>query len=144
VCREGRANGLQLRREGRALALRDWAARLFEELTAVCELLDAGNSSGRYGRALLAQRDKLAQPLLLPSARQQQQLLDHGEEFSAQAMRLAQAHRDVLLATPLEPALLAQLQEQARESLELQQRMDRAVSGDFGDYLHRRLSGAAS
>ena len=144
VCREGRASGLLLRRDGRALALRDWAARLFDELTAVCELLDAGHPGGRYGRALQAQRDKLAQPLLLPSARQQQQLLDHGEEFSAQAMRLAQQHRDVLLATPLEPALLAQLQAQARESIELQQRMDRAVSGDFGEYLHRRLSGAAA
>jgi len=144
VSRDGRAAGLLLQRDRRAVPLRDWAAGLFEEMTGICELLDAGNTAGRYSRALQAQRDKLAQPQLLPAAQLQRQLLEHEEEFAAQALRLSQQHRQTLLATPLEPALLAQLQEQARESVELQRRMDHAVSGDFGDYLRRRLAGPTS
>ncbi len=93
----------------------------------------------RYTRALQAQRDKLAQPQLLPAAQLQRQLLDHEEEFAAQALRLSRQHRQELLSTPLEPALLEQLTAQAHESVEMQQRMDRAVSGDFGDYLRQRL-----
>jgi len=144
VCREGRAAGLLLQRAGRAVPLREWIAGLFEELTGVCELLDAGNPTPRYSRALQAQRDKLAQPQLLPAAQLQRQLLEHDEEFSDQALRLSRQHRQTLLATPPEPALLAQLQEQARESVEQQRRMDRTVSGDFGDYLRQRLAAPGS
>lgn len=143
VSREGRAAGLLLQRGGRPVPLRDWAASLLEELTGVCELLDAGDATRRYTRALQAQRDKLAQPQLLPAAQLQRQLLEHDEEFAAQALRLSRQHRETLLAMPLEPAVRAQLQEQARESVEQQRQMDRSVSGDFGDYLRRRLAAAA-
>ena len=140
VARAGRTPGLALRRDGRAVPLHEWGMRLLEELAGVCELLDAGDASGRYARALQIQRDKLAQLQLLPAAQLQRELLDHGEEFSAQALRLSRQHRETLLATPLTPEQQREQDEQARASLEMQQRMDRAVSGDFGDYLRKRLA----
>jgi glutamate--cysteine ligase len=139
VARDGRVAGLQLQRDGRAVPLRDWAAGLLDELTGVCELLDAGGTR-RYASALQSQRDKLAQPQLLPAAQLQRQMLEHEEEFAAQALRLSRQHRQALLATPLEPALREQMTEQARESVEMQQRMDHAVRGDFGEYLRQRLA----
>jgi glutamate--cysteine ligase len=144
VSRAGRTAGLLLQRNGRAVPLYDWAAGLFEDMTGICERLDAGGATRRYSRALQAQRDKLAQPQLLPAAQLQRQLQDHEEEFADQALRLSRQHRQALLATPLEPALQAQMTEQAHDSLETQRRMDRAVSGDFADYLRRRLAPTAA
>jgi len=140
VSREGRAPGLQLQREGRACGLQDWVGTLLEELTGVCELLDAGRATPRFARALQAQRDKLSQPQLLPAARLQHELLEQSEEFSAQALRRSRAHRATLLATPLAPAVLERLQAQARESVEMQRRADREMRGSFADYLRQRLA----
>jgi glutamate--cysteine ligase len=142
VAREGRLPGLVLRRDGRGSTLNEWLAVLFEEMAGICELLDAGRPTPRYAQALRQQRDKLAQPQLLPAARLEREMLEHEEEFSALALHRSRQYRSQLLDSPLDADTLARMQAQARDSMERQRRADREVSGDFADYLRRRLAPA--
>jgi glutamate--cysteine ligase len=139
IARAGRDPALRLGRRGRPVAVGAWAAELLDEMTGVCELLDAGKPARPFGATLQSQRDKLAQPLLLPAARQLREMQEHGESFAQLALRHSKTHQAQALAVPPEPQLQAELAQQAAESLEMQARKDAGVSGSFDDYLRERL-----
>ena len=139
VARRGREPGLRLISDGRPVPLQDWVAGLLDAMQGVCELLDGRDAERPYARALAAQRDKLAQPQLLPSARLLRELLEHEQGFAAHALLAAAAHRAAVLARPVSQAAEEALRVQAEDSLERQARMDAGVSGDFDDYLRARF-----
>jgi glutamate--cysteine ligase len=139
VARRGREPGLRLISDGRPVPLQDWVAGLLDAMQGVCELLDGRDAERPYARALAAQRDKLAQPQLLPSARLLRELLEHEQGFAAHALLAAAAHRAAVLARPVSQAAEEALRAQAEDSLERQVRMDAGVTGDFDDYLRARF-----
>ena len=59
VAREGRRPGLTLRRDGRAVSLRDWAREIVDSMRGVCELLDDGDAQRPYTSALESQAAKV-------------------------------------------------------------------------------------
>jgi len=140
VARRGREPGLTLQREGRAVALRDWAAELLDQLAGICELLDAGDPARRYGRSLQIQKEKLQDQSLTPSAKLLQALRGADVGFAEYTRSLSEAHRRRLLETGgHDPAVLAGFAAEAAESLVEQEVGERADRGSFEEYLAQAL-----
>ena len=140
VARRGREPGLALQRAGRAVSLQDWGAELLDQLTGVCELLDAGDTTRRYRRTLDRQVEKLRDAELTPSARLLRELRRNAVGFSEYTRTLsAQHHARLLDRQGHEPAVLASFAEEAVASLEVQAAGERSERGSFEDYLARTL-----
>ena len=113
---------------------------LVEELVGVCELLDAGDPSGRYQRALKHQREKLLDSELTPSARLLRELRRSGAGFAEYTKVISQQHRQRLLdKAGHEPAVLAEFSAEAAESLVEQAVIERSDRSSFDEYLMRTL-----
>jgi glutamate--cysteine ligase len=105
-------------------------------MTGICELLDAGDETRPYTAALLAQREKISDSALTPSARLLAELQAGGEDFFAAGLRIARAHQDYFRSLPAPNAgRLAEFEEEARESHAKQAAMEAAQTGTFEDYL---------
>jgi glutamate--cysteine ligase len=140
VAQHGRQAGLALQRGHRPAALAAWAGEMLDALQGVCELLDIGLAERPHAVALAAQRDRLRQPLLLPSARQLQELADHDESFQQFGLRLAREHRAALGHVPLLAERRGIFETEARASLDAQSAVEAAEKGDFDAYLQARLA----
>jgi glutamate--cysteine ligase len=140
VARRGRTPGLMLDRDGRAVALSDWAAELLDSLQGVCELLDHGNAARRYQGALARQLAKLGDPELTPSARLLRELKSADGDFAAYTCAISAQHRTRLLAGAGHAAAVQQqFAAEAAESLIEQAVIERADRGSFEEYLRRTL-----
>lgn len=81
VARRGREPGLALRRDGRDVALADWALEIVDSMRGVCELLDEGDPDRPYQTALEMQEGKVRDPARTPAARTLLELHTTGESF---------------------------------------------------------------
>jgi glutamate--cysteine ligase len=138
VARRGREPGLMLMREGREVAMRDWARELVDSMTGICEVLDDGDPLRPYGNALAVQAAKLENVALTPSARLLNELTSSGESFFAQALRMSSLHKDYFLEmyAPNEERL-AEFAAEAAESLERQRKLEIETSEPIDTYLAR-------
>ncbi len=59
VARRGREPNLALNRDGRDVAMTEWAAELLDSMQGLCELLDHGEPTKPYSSALEQQRAKI-------------------------------------------------------------------------------------
>ena len=138
VARRGREPGLELSREGRAAAMRDWARELLDSLTGICEVLDRGDASRPYTHALTVQAAKIEDVALTPSARLMSELVGSGESFAALALRMSAAHKEYFLDLYApNAARLSEFAAEADESLHAQRRIEAADSGTFEQFLAR-------
>src|SRR5271168_986745 len=74
VARRGREPNLQLSREGRSIAMTDWARELLDSMGGICEILDRGDPSRPYSQALANQAAKIEDVSRTPSARLMEEL----------------------------------------------------------------------
>lgn len=132
----GREPGLRLLRSGLAITLRDWAAEVLDAMAPVCEVLDRVRGGG-YTQALAAQRAKVADPELTPSARVLAELRERGESFHQLARRYTESHRAYFLSKTLGEARSAALDREAAASLERQAAIEAADDVDFETFLAR-------
>jgi gamma-glutamylcysteine synthetase len=95
VARRGRERGLVLRRDGRPVAMLDWARELLDQMQGICELLDEGDPTRPYTAALATQAAKLDDVALTPSARLIKELRDTGESFFDLALRMSRQHKAI-------------------------------------------------
>jgi len=143
VARYGRKAGCELQRNGRAVRLTDWAREICAELAPLAELLDAGLAERPFARVIADAQAAIEDATRTPSARVLDELRTRGESFVAFAQRYSTAHqqyyrdRYVLL-----PARLAELEEEARSSLEAQAGLEAADERSFDEYLSRYFAGA--
>jgi glutamate--cysteine ligase len=138
VARNGREPELMLRRDGRDIALRDWAHEIVDGMRGVCELLDNGDPASPYVQALEYQAAKLDHPEVTPSARLLQELRGSGESFFDLALRMSSAHKAYFLDLhPPNDARLAEFASEAERSLAEQQRIEATSTGSFEEYLAR-------
>jgi glutamate--cysteine ligase len=145
VARGGRAAGLTLERDGRAVALADWAAELLDGMLPVCEWLDAapapGVTVGTYMHSLRDQFAKLQEPERTPSARLLTELEQRGESFAALALRFSREHREQLSASgPEQPERFSELDAQAEDSLRALSQLEARQHSRFDEYLAQYLS----
>lgn len=136
VARSGREPGLMLKRDGRDVDMRSWAAETLDQMQGICELLDEGDASKPYSAALAVQAAKVKEVELTPSARLIRELRDTGESFFDLALRTSATHKAYFLDLyqPNE-AVLRRFAEEAEESLQKAEAMAAAPRGDFDQYL---------
>lgn len=138
--RQGREPGLQLERDGRRVAMRAWAEELLDSMQGVCELLDAATPARSYQSALAAQRVKLADPDLTPSAQVLRELAANEETHAAWALRLSAEHRRQLLDEHrADQKRLQEFEAQAEQSLLEQERLEASDKLTFEQTIEQEL-----
>jgi glutamate--cysteine ligase len=137
VARRGREPGLMLWREGRDVAMREWARELLDSLGGICEILDRGDPNRPYSAALATQSAKVEDAALTPSARLMTEL-NAGESFFELALRMSAAHKAYFLDLyPPNDERLREFAEEAHESWTAQRRIEESDRGTFEQYLAR-------
>jgi len=137
VARHGREPGLTLERDGRKVALREWARELLDSMSGLCEILDQGDAARPYTQALAAQAAKVADVARTPSARLLEELAS-GQSFFDLALHMSETHKAYFLDLyPPNEERLKELGEEARESLAAQRRIEESDRGTFDEYLAR-------
>ena len=110
VAHRGRDPRLCLRRLGDTVPLAEWANEVLDAMSGVCEVLDAATLDRSYSNSLAAQREKVHDPELTPSARILADMRANGEGWFVA---------------------------QARESLRLQRELEESDHEPFAAYLAR-------
>lgn len=133
--KEGRRPGLELRHEGKPIALATWARQLMDQVAVTAALLDAQATSSAHRDALAAQRRKIEDVQLTPSARVLAAMQQDGNSFAAFGMRQSLAHAAALRSRPLSPQQTLQLEESARQSIDERIALEKRQTGDFDAFL---------
>ena len=140
VARRGREPHLKLNRNGREVAMLEWARELLDAMQGLCEMLDHGEQTAPYTTALEHQRTKIEEVERTPSARLLAEMRQTGESFFQLALRMSNLHKDYFLGLyPPNARRLAEFAAAADESHEAQSRIEAADDVDFDTYLARYL-----
>jgi glutamate--cysteine ligase len=135
VTKEGRRPGLALKRDGKDVTLQDWAGELFARIERTAAALDTLRGGDEHARAVAAQRAKLADASLTPSARVLQTLRDEKQPFLQFALAQSRHHADHFLSRPLDAASTARFEALARQSLDEQAKLEREEIGSFDAFV---------
>ncbi|WP_027793122.1 glutamate--cysteine ligase [Paraburkholderia acidipaludis] len=135
VTKEGRRPGLTLKRDGKDVPFQDWAAELFARIERTAAALDALHGGDEHARAVAAQRAKLADASLTPSARVLQTLRDEKQTFLQFALAQSRRHADDFLSRPLDAGTTAHFEGLARASLDEQAKLEREEVGSFDAFV---------
>jgi glutamate--cysteine ligase len=129
--KEGRRPGLQLQRNGEAVELKAWAGDLLERIDAVAALLDRSTGTDEHAQAMAAQRAKVSDPSLTPSAQVLAKMAEQKQSFAEFSFSQSQAHAEYFRQQPLSPQDQASFEQQARDSLAAQATLEAEEVGDF-------------
>jgi glutamate--cysteine ligase len=135
VTQEGRKPGLELTRDGQPIAMREWADELFAKIEIAAKALDALRGDDSHARALAAQRAKLADASLTPSARVLQTMRDKQQSFLAFALEQSEAHAAYFRARPLDAGATQACADLATQSLEQQAKLEHDEVGSFDAFV---------
>lgn len=135
VTKEGRRPGLVLKRDCQDVPMHDWAAELFARIGQTAAALDALHGGDEHARAVTAQRAKLADASLTPSARVLQTLRDNRQTFLQFALAQSERHAADFLSRPLDAQSTAHFETLARESLDEQAKLEREEIGSFDAFV---------
>jgi glutamate--cysteine ligase len=136
VARRGRDPAFRLYRDGKAVPVSVWASDIVDKVSAVAELIDAGEGGDSYRQAVGLMRDLVAQPDATPSARLIAELQESGYSFFEYALSLANRHRDYFAQTePLSELRHKQFDDEVRASIERQRGIEAADMISFDEYL---------
>ncbi|MCO7514405.1 glutamate--cysteine ligase [Pseudomonas guariconensis] len=131
VVKEGRRPGLELRRDGQPISLKDWAGELITRIAPLAELLDRAQGGDGHAKALAAQQAKIDDPALTPSAQVLARMTEREESFVRFALRQSQAHAETFREQPLPAERQQAFDTLARQSLAEQARLEQQEVGDF-------------
>ena len=133
--KEGRLPGLQLQHAGKAIALTDWAHQLLDQIGTTATLLDAHAGSDEHATALAAQRAKVDDVRLTPSARVLAEMAKDGNSFAAFGMRQSLAHAARLRSIPLDPRLIDEFKQSVERSILDRTTLEQTQVGHFDDFV---------
>ena len=117
VVKEGRRPGLQLSRNDTTVDLKAWANEMLDTIRPICELLDASHGTDEHVKSLDAQRAKVADASLTPSAQVLAAMTEHKEGFTAFSLRQSQIHAEDFRSRPLSAEEQSRFETTARASL---------------------------
>ncbi|MGF6635283.1 glutamate--cysteine ligase [Paraburkholderia sp. MM6662-R1] len=135
VTMEGRKPGLELVRDGKPVAMIDWADELLVKIDAAAAVLDSLKGGDEHARAVAAQRAKLADVSLTPSARVLQTMRDQQQSFLAFGLAQSEAHAAYFRARPLDAAQSKAFADLAVRSLDEQAKLERDEVGSFDAFV---------
>ena len=137
--KRGREPGLQLTDGGASRELTAWGVDLMEQIGHCATLLDGAHQSSAYTESLSAQRAKLADSALTPSAKVLEAIAAHDNSFFRFALAQSQAHQAHFAAMPLDQETLAAYQAEAAKSLSDQAAIEAADEMDFDSFVSSYL-----
>ena len=138
TAKRGREPGLQLRRNGKPIALLKWAAEIVEKVAAVGELIDRHGDDGSYRDAVALAAAHVAEPDTTPSARLLHELRDSKTSFFEFALELARCHKSYFSSiASMPPERAQQMENEALESVRRQREIEAADDTSFEEYLAR-------
>jgi glutamate--cysteine ligase len=141
VAERGREPGLQLSRDGVDIELVDWGRELLGYCASIADALDRANGTPEHRKALSAAEAMLRDVSRTPSARVLRTMHDDGDDsFVAFALARSLAHRETLLATPLDTHAAERLARMADESLARQRDIEASDDMPFEEYRKRYLA----
>jgi glutamate--cysteine ligase len=132
---EGRKPGLELMRDGKPVAMTDWADELLVKIDAAAAMLDNLKGGDEHARAVATQRAKLADVSLTPSARVLQTMRDQQQSFLAFGLAQSEAHAAYFRARPLDAAQSRAFADLAVKSLDEQAKLEREEVGSFDAFV---------
>ncbi|MGF6983591.1 glutamate--cysteine ligase [Paraburkholderia atlantica] len=135
VTMEGRKPGLDLVRDGKPVAMIDWADELLVKIDAAAAVLDRLKGGDEHARAVAAQRAKLADVSLTPSARVLQTMRDQQQSFLAFGLAQSEAHAAYFRARPLDAEQSKAFAALAVQSLAEQAKLEREEVGSFDAFV---------
>ncbi len=94
VATEGRKPNLQLSRQNESISLKNWGLEICNEMTELCNILDADDPTKPYTSSLAHQIDKLNNVELTPSARVLNSMIEQQLPFFKFALHQANKHHE--------------------------------------------------
>ncbi len=132
----GREPEFGLMDEGRPRKLSDWGREIIEDVRAIAEIIDRGEERDDYVQAVDAQFELLENPDATPSARVLEELRQNRTGFFQFAMTNAQGHKEYFSEIePLEGSRLRLYEDEARDSVERQKKIEASDTLSFEEYL---------
>jgi glutamate--cysteine ligase len=135
VTMEGRKPGLELARDGQPVAMLAWAEELMARIEIAAHALDTLHGDDAHARAVAAQRAKLADASLTPSARVLQNMRDQQQGFLAFSLAQSEAHAAYFRARPLEASEEKAFADLAAQSIGEQTKLEREEVGSFDAFV---------
>ncbi|WP_225721376.1 glutamate--cysteine ligase [Candidatus Vallotiella sp. (ex Adelges kitamiensis)] len=135
VVTQARRPGLELSLGGHLVPLQDWAVELFKKIEPAAALLDAQAGDGRYSVALAAQRAKVENFSLTPSARVLDVMNTTRRSFFRFALEQSIQHASAMRSRPLSRELHAYYAALAVRSLQKQTEIERTEIRSFDQFI---------
>ena len=142
VAIEGRKPGLLLQRDNQDISLKLWGLEICEQMTSLCQLLDAGDINKPYSHALTKQIEKFKDPELTPSARVLATMKRDKQCFFKFAMKQAEQHHVFFKNKALPTTDLERFEEASSKSFEDQLELEKDNSLSFSDFIQQYFSRA--
>jgi glutamate--cysteine ligase len=140
VVDHGRDPSLELVDEGKNVGLSDWALQLFADMQQIAEVLDEANDSTNYSQALAAEKQKIMDPSLTPSAQILSQLLDKKIDNGTLGLAFAEQYKQQLLDSEYQFMDAQQLTSHAEQSIEKQRVIELQDEISFDEFLKQYFS----
>ena len=141
VVTRGREPGLTLLRKDDEISLTDWGHQVLDKIQLTANMMDRVDGTSRYSESLNAQRQKLDEPALTPSAQVLASMQRDGLSYEQFVMQQSAVHRDHLRDLPMSDKAREYLQTQAETSLREQAEIENGDTQDFDTYLAEYLAG---
>ena len=141
VARKGRQRDLQLRRQGYAISLQQWAMEICQWMTGLADVLGGNVGHAGYHQTLEQQRAVIAAPERTLSAKISAIIEREAINFFELAMEKSKAHRDFFNTFSLSEQTRRQYAILAEQSLDTQGKMEAADELSFDEYLDAYLQG---
>ena len=132
---EGRRPGLTLTHDGEAIGLQAWAKSLLEQIGVTAALLDAHAGTTAHADSLAAQRAKVDDVALTPSARVLAAMREDGNSFTAFGLRQSLTHAATFRARAPEDAQQRAFESEAAQSVAQRIALEQSQQGDFDSFV---------
>ncbi len=140
VVNRGRQPGLQLQSEHGGLSLNQWAEQLLLAIEPVAKALDEAHGCRDYSADLRAQRNKVDDPGLTPSARILREMREQDLPFFRLAMAYSQRWAEYYRSRELPAQLQQEFAAEAQRSLEAQRAIEEGDNISFEQHLENYFS----
>lgn len=134
---EGRKPGLTLKRLGQTIQLNTWGLEIIEKLQPYAELLDGVYQTKAHSQALAAQKAKLEDVTLTPSARYLEAVKNSGLSFNEFTKQNSFKHSALLREIELPTAVEAAYRAETERSLQAQAEIEASDDISFEEYMIR-------
>jgi glutamate--cysteine ligase len=135
VVKQGRMPDLQLQRVGQRISLQQWGLELLDKMIPIAALLDAEKGGTDHADALQAQRDKLHDVSLTPSAKVLAAIRANGGSFMDFSLERSNEDAAYFKARKPDAAETAEFEAMAAASISEQQQIEATQIGDFDTFV---------